>query len=154
CIAAASACVDGHALPSRGAACGEAGRCRSCTGSRSQCVPCGDTIAVDANRPGLLFVESSASGSRDLIYRSTPRSDASEVDLFLDFGNPITGLARDPATGALYLTAAAPGSGEALYRVATDGSVRSVGPLGRAGIAALTFASDDRVLYALAVDPA
>lgn len=154
CTAAASACVDGHSLPSRGAQCGQAAQCRSCTGSRSECVPCREAIDVDPNLPGLIFVESSATGSHDLLYRSTPRRGTSEVDLFLDFGAPIAGLARNPNDGALYLVSPEPGSSDQLYRVAADGSVRAIGDLGYAGIAALTFASHDRALYGLILDPA
>src|SRR5262249_26549770 len=114
CVDAPAACVDGHALPTRGADRSAAGRCRACTGSRSECVPCESALAVDARRPGLLLVESSATGSRDLVYRSTPRaglvSGGSELDLFLDFGAPIRGLARNPADGALYLVSPETGS--------------------------------------------
>src|SRR4029434_4928364 len=88
CVDAPTACVDGKALPRRGADCSAAGRCRSCTGSRAECVPCAAQIDVTADLPGLLLVESSAHGSRDLLYRSTPRAGSpsvSELDRYLDF---------------------------------------------------------------------
>ncbi len=151
CIAAARACVDGHSLPSRGADCSEPGQCRSCTGSRSECVPCQEAIEVDPNAPGLLLVESSANGRHDLLYRSTPRTSGPELDLFLDFHAPITGLARDPADGALYLVSP-DASGDRLYRLDADGVPNLVGSLAATGIAALTFASDDRHLYGLILD--
>src|SRR5262249_41899537 len=158
CVDAPAACVDGHALPTRGADCSAAGRCRACTGSRSECVPCESALAVDARRPGLLLVESSATGSRDLVYRSTPRaglvSGGSELDLFRDLGAPFRGLARNPADGALYLVSPETGSGDRLYRVSPGGVVQLVGRLGFGGTAALAFASDDHLLYALIQDPA
>jgi cysteine-rich repeat protein len=157
CVDAPAACVDGHALPSRGADCSAAGRCRSCTGSGSECVPCETALAIDTALPGLLLVESSAGGSRDILYRGTPRAGSptvSELDLFLDFGAPISGLARDPADGALYLVSPAPGAGDRLYRVSASGAVAQVGALGFTGTAALVFAADDRRLYALIHDPA
>ncbi len=157
CVEAPAACVDGHALPTRGEDCASAGRCRSCTGSRSECVPCEATIRVDANLPGLLLVASSARGSRDLVYRSTPRrgsATVSELDLFLDFGAPITALARNPADGTVYLVSPEPASGDRLFRVSAGGVLDLVGALGTPGIAALAYASDDRRLYGLVLDPA
>ena len=157
CIDAPAACVDGHALPARGADCSAAGRCRSCTGSRSECVPCTTQIETDARLPGLLLVESSAHGNRDLLYRSTPRAGSpslSELDRFLDFGAQITGLARDPGDGTLYLVSPEPASGDRLFRVSADGAVQLVAPLGTTRIASLTFAADERLLYGLVADPA
>jgi cysteine-rich repeat protein len=150
CVEAPAACVDGNAPPRRGADCSVAGRCRSCTGSRFECVPCATQISVDPDLPGLLIVDSSARGSRDLVVRGTPRSGPSlaEIDLLLDFGAEITGLARNPADGTLYLTAR-DASGDKLYRVSADGTVHPIGSLGVTGITALTFVSDERHLYAL-----
>ena len=156
CVDAPEACVDGSALPARGADCSAAGRCRACTGSRSECVPCEQQIAVDAQLPGLLLVESSAHGSHDLLYRSTPLAGSpsiSELDRFLDFGAPITGLARDPADGALYLVSPETASGDRLFRVSPDGAVKLVAGVGTTGIAALSFAADERLLYGLIADP-
>jgi cysteine-rich repeat protein len=157
CIDAPAACVDGNGLPPRGADCSAAGRCRACTGSRSECVPCEARIEVDAGLPGLLLVESSARGSGDLLYRSTPRAGSasiSELDRFLDFGAPITGLARDPGDGMIYLVSPEPAAGDRLFRVSADGAATLVGALGTAGIAALAFASDDHLLYGLVSDSA
>jgi hypothetical protein len=157
CIDAPAACVDGNGLPPRGADCSAAGRCRACTGSRSECVPCEAQIEVDAGLPGLLLVESSARGSGDLLYRSTPRAGSasiSELDRFLDFGAPITGLARDPGDGMIYLVSPEPAAGDRLFRVSADGAATLVGALGTAGIAALAFASDDHLLYGLVSDSA
>jgi cysteine-rich repeat protein len=157
CIDAPAACVDGHALPARGTDCSVAGRCRSCTGSRSECVPCATPIEVHAQLPGLLLVESSAHGRNDLLYRSTPRTGSpsiSELDRFLDFGAAISGLARDPGDGMLYLVSPDPASGDRLFRVSADGAVQLVGALGTSGIGALAFAPDDGLLYGLRADPA
>jgi cysteine-rich repeat protein len=157
CIDAPAACVDGHALPARGTDCSAAHRCRSCTGSGSECVPCTTEIEVDATLPGLLLVESSAHGHNDLLYRGTPRAGSasiSELDRFLDFGALIAGLARDPGDGALYLVSPDPTSGDQLFRVSADGSVQRIGALGTRGISALTFASDEALLYGLVTDPA
>jgi hypothetical protein len=157
CVEAPTACVDGHALPARGADCSSAGRCRACTGTLGDCIACDALLDVDPALPGLLLVESSAKGAHDVIDRSTPRRGAAalaELDRFLDFGAEIAGLARDPASGELYLAAREPGGGDRLYRVDADGAVAAIGPLAASDLLALTWASDERVLYGLFADPA